>query len=143
MPKRVEKKLTPAEARKRVAATRELVRERINGVHLVDGIISTVKTLEAGEELVGKSETPVPLDSTRVAALSAAMQARFKLLAKVLPDLKAVEVSGPEGEPLEARETNSTEVAARLLWMWRNQGVTVDAEPEPEEPEKELPDFLK
>jgi hypothetical protein len=143
MPKRDEKNLTPSEVRKNVAATRESVRARIDGVHLVDGIMTTVKTLEAGEELVGERATPVPLDSTRVSALSVAMQARFKLLAKVLPDLKAVELSGPEGEPLEMRETSPTEVAARLLWLWRQSGTTVEGEVEPEQPRKELPDFLK
>jgi len=129
--------LTPSERQKLVAATRDEIRGRINGVWLVEGIVDTIRRLERGEEPSGGES--VPLDAVRVSSLSSALQARFKLLGKVLPDLKAVEVTGADGERL-APEMNRTELAARMLFLLRSQGVTVEGELEPAEPE--VPDFL-
>lgn len=135
------KNLTPREQREEKLAQRESVRSRIDGRWLVDGIVSTIKTLEAGEEMVGG--TAVPLDKGRVASLSVAMQARFKLLAKVLPDLKAVELAGPGGEPLDLQQgMTSTEGAARLLWLLQRAQAKGDVV-EGEVMKPEMPDFLK
>lgn len=63
----------------------QISRERINATAQLKGILANIALLEKGWATMGPEE---------VAAINAATQARFKLLAKCLPDLKAVELSG-------------------------------------------------
>lgn len=126
-----------------VAARREArkqLRESIQGRHLLLSIEDIVKRLTSGVELTvdpppGVDPDTVSLSNDRISALRAALDAHFKLLNKVLPDLKAVELTGADGGPLqvEEQERSATEVAARLVWLLRTQGETIDVDTEESE----------
>jgi len=131
---------TPAAARREV---RKLMREAINGEHVLLAIVDILDSLVDGQEARGGEA--VPLDGERISALGKALDGHFKLLNKVLPDLKSVELTGSDGGPLQVmgRQVSDIELAARLLWHLRKQGTTVEGEVEAEEPpgERSL-DFL-
>lgn len=82
---------------------REL-RTMVDGLQQLAAIVRSIEVLEAGVEQVLSASTglmeEVPLSSTRTAQLAAAIAARQRLLNKVLPDLKAVELTGQDGGPL-------------------------------------------
>lgn len=105
------------------------------------------------------SQVLVPLDKTRVSALGIVLKSQLKLLDKVLPDLKAVEVSdgsqAPQGAGVSARVQNMSNIerATRLIRFLNDakhqaSGKTIEGEHEPEPAHAadpgagELPGFL-
>ena len=78
-----------------------------------------INALESGIETIkeGGVEIQRPLDKTRVVALSKALEFRFKLLAKVFPDRKALEVDLGEQTLGVIREYSPVERAARLAYL--------------------------
>ena len=57
----------------------------------------------------------IPLDKDRTSQLSTCANIKFRLLAKVLPDIKAVELTGAGGEELGSqRELAEMELRNRL-----------------------------
>lgn len=64
----------------------------------------------------------VPMSSSRVTALGKVLDVRLRLLNKVLPDLKAIELSGPDGEPLKTEDGRSERMvlATKLLAVMRD-----------------------
>ena len=69
----------------------------------------------------------VPLDATRTSQLKIVLDVQLRLLSKVLPDLKAVEMSGPDGEPLPAGSGDRMVLATKLLAIMRERPAEVDA----------------
>jgi hypothetical protein len=65
-------------------------RLQVRGMALLRGIEDIAQALEAGSEATADGSR-VPLDVKRVRALSVAIQAKLKLLDKVLPDLAKVD----------------------------------------------------
>ena len=121
---------------------KKLLREAIQGEQVLLSIGDILDRLMQGQEPSPDGGPPLPLDSERIAALKGAMDGHFKLLNKVLPDLRSVELTGADGEALIPKaEVSNIELAARLLYLARSAGVTVDAEVE--EAEDEGLDFLK
>lgn len=125
----------PAATRVRAA-----LREQINGEQKLARIEQVVQALLAGEETVTDratgQQTPVPLTRERVAALKTALDVELRLLSKVLPDLKAVEVTGEDGVPLPASSDRMV-LATKLMAIMREGGtLTIEGEAE------RLPDFL-
>lgn len=68
-------------------------KDRISATVQIKLITGTIERLERECLLLGPEES---------GCLKAAMDGRFKLLAKVQPDIKAIEISGHEGGPIEA-----------------------------------------
>ena len=98
---------------------REELRQAVEGRSQLQCIFKSILALESGVEQIraDKGVLERPLDKFRVAALSAALNARFRLLAKVLPDLKAVEMELGEQTLGAVREFNSIERAARVHFL--------------------------
>ena len=112
--------MNPAATRVRAA-----LRQQVDGERQLRAIEDIVSRLTAGSEPVLNEVTgqyqPVPLDSTRVTALNAALGAHFKLLGKVLPDLKAVEITGEDGEPLSlGGGSDKLVLATKLMALMRD-----------------------
>lgn len=81
---------TPAAKNKRIR--QEAMREQLRAKGLETQVLKTAQKLhDEGEDL-----TP-----THIQALKASADLRLKLINKYLPDLKATELSGPDGEKLE------------------------------------------
>ena len=87
-------------------------------------IAKGIRALESGVETIKEDGVEIlrPLDKHRVAALSKALDARFKLLAKVLPDRKAVEMELGDQTLGVVREYSSVERAARLAFLLERVG---------------------
>ena len=98
---------------------REELRQAVEGRAQLQCIFKSLMALESGVEQVRADGIIVerPLDKSRVAALSAALNTRLRLLAKVLPDLKAVEMELGENTLGAVREFNSIERAARVAFL--------------------------
>jgi hypothetical protein len=78
-------------ARRRDIERAELI-ERLRNKGLVEQVIATAEKL---------ADETVAMDSVMVSRLRAANEARMKLVAKYLPDVKAVEITGDEGGPIQ------------------------------------------
>lgn len=70
----------------------DALREQLSQQKHVEKVIEIAKKL---------SEQALTLESTHIQAYKAAADLHMKLVNKYLPDLKATEVSGPDGEGLE------------------------------------------
>lgn len=70
----------------------EALRDQLSNQKLVEKVIDNVKKMEEQ----GKS-----MESQELNALKAANDARLRLINKYLPDLKAVELTGEDGNPIE------------------------------------------
>ena len=79
----------------------------------------SIQALESGAETLVQDGVEIvrPLDKNRVVALSKALDARFRLLAKVLPDRKAMEVDLGEQTLGAVREYSNVERAARVAYL--------------------------
>lgn len=124
-------------------AAKKLLREAIQGENVLLSIGDILDRLVQGQEPdPNGGPTPLPLDSERISALKGALDGHFKLLNKVLPDLRSVELTGADGEALIPRqEVSNVELAARLLYHLRATGTTVEGEVV--EPEDDGLDFLR
>lgn len=67
---------------------REMAREQINPTELIDEIRSIGNQLQGEKDAAGN---PIPLEREILAALRARADIKFRLLSKVLPDLKSTE----------------------------------------------------
>lgn len=87
-------------------------------------IAKGIQALESGVETIKEDGVEIlrPLDKGRVLALSKALDARFKLLAKVMPDRKAVEMELGDQTLGAVREYSSVERAARLAFLLERIG---------------------
>ena len=114
---------TVSETRKRVRAA---LRDRIDGERILGVIEEVLERLMRGDEplmdLATRQSTYIPLSRERVAAYKTVLDVQLRLLSKVLPDLKAVEMSGPDGERLKAGSTDRLVLATKLLAIMRETG---------------------
>lgn len=87
------------QTKRSLAQQQERLRNTINGGAVVRSIGHCIGTLIAGEEsrLLGEEIVSVPLSAERVTALRAAMDGSLRLLDKLLPSLKSVEVDSSVG----------------------------------------------
>lgn len=91
-------------AAKNRAIRHEALREQIKADQLIRQTLVRINKLDAGGN-----------DSATVAAIKAANDASLRLLGKVLPDLKAVEVSGEGGGPVGVTYVNPTTLSTNTL----------------------------
>jgi len=98
---------------------REALRQAIEVKEQLRQIARVIQSLESGTERVRVDgvEVDCAMDKSRVAALGVALNGRFRLLAKVMPDLKAVELDLGEDTMGAMREFNSIERAARVAFL--------------------------
>jgi hypothetical protein len=82
-----------------LAAEQERLRKTISGVAVVQTISVCVGKLMDGDEqrTIAGEAVRVPLSSERVMSLRAAMDGSLRLLDKLLPSLKSLEVEAPNG----------------------------------------------
>lgn len=65
------------------------------------GYLTQARTGAEYDVLTGQWIAPPPLDPAQTSAINAELNARFKLLNKILPDVKSVELKGDDdGTPL-------------------------------------------
>ena len=83
-----------ASANKRIR--QEALRNQLANQKLVEKVLDNIKKIE---ELESGSET----FQNDLAKYRTSNEQRLKLINKYLPDVKAVELSGPEGDPIEVR----------------------------------------
>jgi hypothetical protein len=96
---------------------REELRLAVDGLDLLNDVTEIALALKVGTEPIVMADGGVvqtPLARDRVSSLKAAADVKLALLRKVLPDLKAVELSGPEGGPLQLDEVNPLDLLNRL-----------------------------
>lgn len=94
-----------APAREKRDANRAKVRDAIDGQGQLQAIAVIISKLESGYEDIPvpdmdtgiEQAVSVPLSKERVGALRAAMEGRLRLLGKVVPDLKSVDLGDGEG----------------------------------------------
>ena len=125
---------------------RAALRDLVDGRQILERVEYVTQCLLSGYELqidpVTREQAYLPIDAVAVARLRTALDVQLKLLGKVLPDLKAVELSGPDGGPLDVVQHSDDRLvlATKLLALWRETrqpGVI-----EHETPVSELPKFL-
>lgn len=97
---------------------KEELRLLIQGEDLIADLGDITRQLRNGVEPVRMEDGALietPMGPGRVSSLKAAADVKLALLRKVLPDLKAVELSGPDGGPLVmTEEVNPVELLTRL-----------------------------
>lgn len=85
---------------------RRAVRDSIDGAAHLQAVVDIAGILRSGMEPLLSGATgeyeEQPISSVRVAMLAKTADLHLAVLRKVLPDLRALEHSGPEGEPLPA-----------------------------------------
>lgn len=98
MPKRGE---STAQANKRIR--REALIEQLAAKGLVQKVLDTVDKMD---------DLPDDVDALKLQAMKYATDTRLALIRKYLPDVKAAEISGPNGEPFDdPRSTEEIEAA--------------------------------
>ena len=111
--------------------TREELRRRIDGQTQLEEIMKALTFLSGSRDIEVDPQTGqilkigTPLDATQISAVKAEIDTRMKLLNKIMPDLKAVELTGDEGDPLVVKLVQFSQVAA--------QAATDDDTPNPED----------
>lgn len=98
---------------------REQAREQINATQIISEIIEIDALLQPPKDMAGN---PIPPDTATTAALKARADIKFKLLGKVLPDLKATESinhSTHDHQHAHAHTTVSNMELAQRLQLWR------------------------
>lgn len=70
----------------------KMLLQRLQGYGFIDQTLKNIKQLE---------DLSKPMDQTEVARIKGATDIRLKLLAKIVPDRKAVEITGEDGKPVE------------------------------------------
>ena len=74
------------------AIRQEALREQLSNQKHVEKVVDNINKIEDLNE---------ELDALAIQRLRAATEARLKLIGKYLPDLKATELTGPDGESLD------------------------------------------
>lgn len=69
-----------------------------------------------GDRMPAAIDTDAKSKTWTVPTIGQRMHAAELLLAKVLPDLKGVEVSGPDGEPIQSQAVTDTPEARAEAW---------------------------
>lgn len=109
---------------------REHLRLELNARGYIHTCHEIIDTLVAGEEIIKSAEGAqqrVPLDRARVAALSKAMDGSLRLLDRVLPPLKSVEMAdSPERVANEKQLTTADLV--KMVLQQRRQPRVIEAE---------------
>ena len=102
---------------------REQAREQIQPTEIITDLISIDLMLQGETDLAGN---PIPLERETIAQLKARADIKFRLLSKVLPDLKATEsvsYSSHDHQHLHAhgdiKSVSNMELAQRLQ-LWRS-----------------------
>ena len=108
-----------ADRAEREVDNREFVRHEIQALVHVRDLETMALMLFSGQEIeldpLTAEPATIPLDKDRVAQLSACANIKLALLRKVLPDIKAVELTGAGGEELGSqRELAEMELRNRL-----------------------------
>lgn len=91
-------------AAKNRAIRQEALREQIQADQLIRQTLGRIEKLDKGGN-----------DATSVAAINAANNASLRLLQKVLPDLKAVEISGDPDNPVGVTFVNPANLSTATL----------------------------
>ena len=98
---------------------REQAREQINPTEIISELINLDAQLEGEQDLAGNH---IPLDKAVIAQLRARADIKFRLLSKVLPDLKATESISYSAHDHqhnhEHKHVSNMELAQRLQ-LWR------------------------
>ena len=120
---------------------REQAREQINPTEIITSLIEIDTKLMGEEDAAGN---PIPLEKEIIAQLNARANIKFKLLSKVLPDLKATESvsysAHDHNHNHQHKQVDDLELIARLRLFKKNHLdtastiKTVPVEPTPEEP---------
>ena len=110
--------------RESVKRIRKHLREMVDGEALLGRIEQCHEMLMSGREGIINAATGVTtyveLSTLRTTQLGKALDVQFRLLAKILPDLKSIELTGdvPEG-PKGSRD--KMVLATKLLAVWREE----------------------
>jgi hypothetical protein len=113
----------------RTKVTREVLRRQIDGMMHLDKLMECAKFYQGMRAFelnpaTGQYLAPPPVDSTVLAAVKAEADLHLKLLNKVLPDLKAIEMKDTIGQAqVNGRLMTDTELVHRLMHL----GVTAAA----------------
>jgi len=103
---------------------RAKLRELVDGERSLGRISMVTDWMLSGYEpmtdAVTLEVTHLPLTRERVVALKVVLDVELKLLGKVLPDLKAVEMTDSEGQPLPASGDRLV-LATKLLAIMRER----------------------
>ena len=83
-------------AAKNKALRQNALREQLSNQKHVEHVIEISKKLH---------KQHIELEPSHIQALRAAAEIKLKLINKYLPDLKAMELSGPEGGPIDNKWT--------------------------------------
>ena len=107
---------------------REMAREQINPTQQITEIMDIDRQLQ-GEITIGKdgeAGIPIPLEREVIQALRARADIKFRLLDKVLPNLKATESLNlsmhEHGGTIGIKKVSDVELAARLQNWRKNHG---------------------
>lgn len=115
----------------RTKITREILRRRIDGVKAIDGIEECLGFLRAMRAIelnpdTGQYLAPPPVDSAVVSAVKAEADLHLKMLNKVLPDLKAIELKDTIGQAqVNGRMMSDTELIHRLMHLGMSAAATL------------------
>lgn len=127
----------------RTKITREILRRRIDGEAAIDGIIECVSFLQGMRAFEinpvnGQALAPPPIDATVVSAVRAEADLHLKLLNKVLPDLKAIELKDTIGQAVtNGRMMSDTELIHRLRHLGM-QAIALASEEDDDETSMEI-----
>jgi len=103
---------------------RELLREQVDGARHLRALEDIAARFAVGKEhqvdVHSGMVHEVPLDALRISALDKAASIHTTLLRKVLPDPRPVEISGPDGEPLQMTvQSDRLALATKVLALAR------------------------
>ncbi len=95
------------------------------------GAIDVLADIVAGRQLYAGASGSVGKPGWRYPTLQQRLQALQILLAKVVPDLKAQELSGADGKPLfpDGREATSLDVALAIMAIFQDEGIELNSDP--------------
>ena len=86
------------------------------------------------------AEIEVPLDRARVQSVKAAADLSLRLLAKVLPDLKAIEVGDSPEKAADPKNLSTQELMALIHKLGHRATVEIEEAEIVESPQDEMPD---
>ena len=116
---------------------REHLRLELNARGYIQTCHEIIDALTRGDEIIKDDEgraQRVPLDRARVAALSKAMDGSLRLLDRVLPPLKAVEVTDSPERQANEKLLSTGELVELILKERRKQPQVIEAEVVEEKP---------
>lgn len=111
------------------AIRQEALREQIQADQLIRQTLARIDKLDHGSPQKGTEERK-PLTANDIAAIKAANDASLRLLAKVLPDQKAVEVTGEGGGPVGVAMVDPSTLSTATLRELIAQRESLHEQPE-------------